>query len=409
MRQPMPPPVLSWTRSTACSSPLGAAPAPPGPATLALTRAFGRAKLGCPVPARNNGPLFVTKGRRPLARPVPSSSRSPRGKPVGAVCVLAAVAVMVEPAPVCPVPTPVPVTSGAPGGGGAVYKYDLDGAEVTYRVPPASFDPLKASARELALYGIPSPPRGQAAHAAWAEQMSKLHFVKAPASLVELPVHAAASQPGYSDHWAGYVAHGSTFKQMSSTWVEPVLRPSHCHGSSLTLWAGIGGYGSGSLAQAGTAEGTPEIANNQAWWEIWPQGMVPVPLHATPRAPFTVDVTYRGHGHFAFFMENDRTGAAWSHVETTTRSADLGTAESIAERPCLANCSSPTKATYAKLGNFGSVLFEWSLANGAPIGTFSNYKENMSDTGAPFGTALAFATPFAGNSMTFSVDQRACD
>ena len=292
-------------------------------------------------------------------------------------------------------------------GGEKTYSYDVAGVEVTYNVPPPAFNPLKASDALLARYGIPAPPAGASAVAAWKQQMAKLHFVSPPPFLVALPSEATSTTPDYSDHWAGYVAYGGPFRKISSTWIQPSLGPSRCHPNSLTIWAGLGGYESASLAQDGTAEGTPAIANNQAWWELTPKGMVPVPLYASVGSAFTADVTYLGGAKFAFFMENDRTGAAWSQTETSSGGADLTTAESIAERPCLAHCYGE-HATYANLSNFGTVVFKASLADGKPIGSFATYQENMDDTGAPFGHDLADPGALSANSTAFTVKQQSC-
>ena len=125
-------------------------------------------------------------------------------------------------------------------------------------------------------------------------------------------------------------------------------------------------------------------------------------------ARFTANVTYLGGAKFAFFMENDRTGAAWSQSETSRDRADLTTAESIAERPCLAHCYGDN-ATYANLSNFGTVVFRSSLADGKPLGSFATYQENMDDTGAPFGHNLAGPGALSANSTAFTVKQQSCD
>ncbi|HXW81743.1 MAG TPA: G1 family glutamic endopeptidase [Acidimicrobiales bacterium] len=292
-------------------------------------------------------------------------------------------------------------------GGEKTYSYDVAGVEVTYTVPPTTFDPLTASDGLLARYGVPPRPSGSAMLATWEKQMAKLRFVSPPPFLVALSSQATTTTPDYSDHWAGYVAYGGPFKKISSTWVQPSLGPSRCHPNSLTIWAGLGGYESASLAQDGTAENTPAIANNQAWWELTPKSMVPVPLYATVGSAFTADVTYLGGDKFAFFMENDKTGAAWSQSVTSSRRADLTTAESIAERPCLAHCY-VEHATYANLSNFGTVVFKSSLVDGKPIGSFTTYQENMDDTGAPFGHELAEPGALSANSTTFTVKQQSC-
>ncbi|MGH9105541.1 MAG: G1 family glutamic endopeptidase [Acidimicrobiales bacterium] len=292
-------------------------------------------------------------------------------------------------------------------GGGRTYSYDVAGSAVTDLVPPTSFDPLTAPAPERLRYGIPGPPAGAAGRAGWQRRMAKLHFVDPPPYLVELPAHSASSTPDYSDHWAGYVAYGGPFRKASSTWEEPSLGHSRCRSTSLTIWTGIGGYASDSLAQDGTAEDTPEIAQDQAWWELTPAGMVPVPLRASPGGQFTADVTYLGNGRFAFFMENDRTGAAWAAVEKSENGVSQNTAESIVERPCLSACTT-TNAVYAHLSNFHQLVFSSSTVDGTAVGLFTNYQERMSVTGAPYGKGLAYPSPLSPNSDSFSVQQRSC-
>lgn len=293
-----------------------------------------------------------------------------------------------------------------PGPSGAP-TYRLGGATVSYNAPPAGFDATAAAPGRLALYGIPPAPPAGAALLLWRQRMAKLHFVAAPRFLAEVTAHAASSMPDFSDHWAGYVAYGGPFRRTVSTWVEPRLRPSRCRLTALTIWAGIGGYATPQLAQDGTAENTPEIGQNQAWWELTPAGMVPVPLYATVGAQFTANVTYIGQGRFAFFMENDRTGAAWSQVEQSTNGVSLSTAEAIVERPCLANCAGDN-ARYANLSNFGRTEFTEATVDGAPIQALSTYAENMSDNGVAYGHNLARPGPLRAGSSGFSVTQRSC-
>ncbi|HET9059411.1 MAG TPA: G1 family glutamic endopeptidase [Acidimicrobiales bacterium] len=283
---------------------------------------------------------------------------------------------------------------------------------LSYRSPPAGFRPLHATPAQLARYGLPQRPAS--GMRAWRHDMARLHMVGAPPSLSVVEAHAASSVPDYSDHWAGYVAYGGRYIRTTSTWLEPAVRPSKCRFSSLTIWAGIGGYASPALAQDGTAVGTPGIGQHQAWWEMTPAGMVPVPLYATVGRRFTAEVHYLGGGRFSFFMENDFTGAAWSGVEKSTNGATLATAEAIVERPCLARCTS-ADASYANLTNFGRLSFVSARANGRPLQSYSNYAEAMSSSGVPYGRELAYPGPYgsggsggAGAPGGFSVTHNSC-
>lgn len=297
------------------------------------------------------------------------------------------------------------LSAGGPDGQ-RTYSYSFGPTTLTYAVPPAGFDPLDASVSELAHYGIPPEPSGPG-QATWRADMARLHFVGAPLRMRVVGAEAASSLPDYSDHWAGYVAYGGPFRTAASTWVEPAVRRSKCPRSSLTIWAGIGGYASPSLAQDGTAVGTPGISSHQAWWELTPAGMVPVPLYATVGARFTAEVHYLGSGRFSFFMENDKTGAAWAGTERSTNGATLETAEAIVERPCLARCAA-ADAKYADLSNFGRLEFLSARANGSPLQSFSNYAESMSSTGVPYGRQLAVPSRYRAGSASFAVTERSC-
>jgi Peptidase A4 family len=292
-------------------------------------------------------------------------------------------------------------------GGGREYRYDVAGHTVTYTTPPASFDPLTAPSRQLARYGIPSEPKGGTARAAWRSDMARLHFVKAPPYLAMVAAHAGEAIPDYSDHWAGYVAFTGPYRRAAASWSQPVVKTSLCRSGALTLWAGLGGYAAISLAQAGTSVGTPGVGRGQAWWEITPAGMVPVPLYASAGGKFTAEVRYVGHDRFAFFMENDVTGASWSQTESGGRPPDLTTAEVIAERPCLDKCNGD-EPTYARLPDFGSVDFRSSSVDGAALGTYSTYAENMTTTPSSFGAPLAQPGPFSSHKASFTVKQDRC-
>lgn len=298
-------------------------------------------------------------------------------------------------------------TTALAGAYGGTFVYRLPHAVAVYTPAPAGFDPLTASPAQLARYNIPAAPRSGPGLAQWRSAMAELHFVAAPRTLSVLPAHAASSVPDYSDHWAGYVDYGGPYQRVSTTWSEPSFARDRCRAGALTLWAGIGGYGTAYLAQDGTSVGTPGLHRNQAWWEITPAGMVPVPLYATEGSAFTADVSYLGHGRFSFFMENDATGAAWSGSESAGGDVDLSTAEVIAERPCLNQCSG-TEARYAELGSFHQVKFLTSLVNGKPIGAFPNYLENMTAAASYDGRQLAQPSRLEGNAMTFTVRQASC-
>ena len=218
------------------------------------------------------------------------------------------------------------------------------------------------------------------------------------------------SFPDDSDHWAGYVAYQGPYRQVSATWAQPAATtPSAgpCRHGALTLWAGLGGYSSGSLAQAGTSFGTPGVGNGQAWWELSPAAMMPVPLYVRPGHKVSVQVSYAGGGRFDFTIKDLTTGASWSHREGSSAPPDLSTAEVIAERPCLAHCGAPS-AAYAPLARFKQVTFAAARADGRPLGDVSSYQEQMYTQALPTGSPLAAPSPFSASGTGFSVRQSGC-
>lgn len=69
-------------------------------------------------------------------------------------------------------------------GGGNAYVYDVAGVRTTDLVPPAGFDPLTASASQLAEYGYPPRPSGGQALKTWMMFMSKAHPAADPGYMI---------------------------------------------------------------------------------------------------------------------------------------------------------------------------------------------------------------------------------
>jgi len=97
-----------------------------------------------------------------------------------------------------------------------------------------------------------------------------------------------SAAPNCSSNWSGYVMNGNTFTGITGQWVVPTVS-STAHGASCT-WVGIGGWGTGSIIQAGTEQDySPELsplegATYYAWYELFPASQVNV---SAPRFPST--------------------------------------------------------------------------------------------------------------------------
>jgi hypothetical protein len=62
-------------------------------------------------------------------------------------------------------------------GGGSSYNYEGEGIGVSYRIPPASFNPASASATELKEYGVPAAPATSSPeYPMWEKMIHNMHF-----------------------------------------------------------------------------------------------------------------------------------------------------------------------------------------------------------------------------------------
>jgi hypothetical protein len=272
-------------------------------------------------------------------------------------------------------------------GGGRGYVYDENGTEAEIMVAPRGFDPMTATASQLAEYGFPSRPSGPAGRASWNAEMGHAHPAAAPPFLAE--THARSSYTDqYSLNWSGYAAGGSDgkFTEAEAYYYEPSYYPDSCSSSSAVDWAGIGGYYKNSpLGQDGTAFGVPGMAAHQAWWELYPiNDIQPVNLTATIGYIVDASVEWIRRGtdtYYAFYVENTRSGA-YVALQYHTSSYDGRSAEAITERPTI-------NGSISDLSNYKTMTYHQTYANGSGLNTFSNlYNLTMlDDSGNTMATA----------------------
>lgn len=167
--------------------------------------------------------------------------------------------------------------------GGELYTYDLPDGEVdSVPVPPVNFNPLTASASQLATFGFPQEPTTAAAQASWTAAMSAYKSEPAPplnlyVSPGTLDGNSGAAAPVYDNAWSGYWAGtpggGTKYTGVSAVFNTPdITNPSNgtCNDSagnstSMATWVGLGGNSS-NLVQEGVTwcdaaldpAGTPE-------------------------------------------------------------------------------------------------------------------------------------------------------
>lgn len=262
--------------------------------------------------------------------------------------------------------------------GGRSYVYNVGGDEVTFNVPPPGFNALKASARQVQEYSLPTR---QTLGSQWTAVMRKLHIVTPPPYLVMLNGYATSS------NWSGNVANGHTYTSVFGAWIEPTGHTNTCGSGGEGTWVGLGGWNSGNLAQDGTAIGGP-IYSHEAWWEILPAGPVALNLYATAGQEFLASTTrtsVNGQAGYRFFLSNSYTGATLNPFVASSR-YDGSSAEMITEKP----------GTYlAKFDNFTIELVQ-AVSGGTTknIETWPHFGVTLVDGG---GNTMAYPGPIGSN------------
>jgi len=249
-------------------------------------------------------------------------------------------------------------------GGGSVYEYNMNGKIVKTYSPPKGFRPYSASNARLAEYGFPPRPANPVALAVWRTEMrSWKGSAPAPPFLMETHMRADTK---YSPNWAGYVIQdlgGNFFTHAEGWYTEPTIYSSRCSKTVEVSWAGIGGWGTGVLAQNGTLYDSSGAANHQAWWEVVPDyAIVPISFYGHPGYVFDASTRWLGNNAYRFWFYD-----YYSHTtdvfDVSSFRYDPESAEVVIERPSV-------NGAYTNLSNFGTWSVAESQANGAGFDTY---------------------------------------
>jgi hypothetical protein len=278
----------------------------------------------------------------------------------------------------------VPRTVKHLGDGGAVYVYQLGSHQLTFPIPPAGFNPFRATVAELAQYGLPPQPTNLKARAQWTRLLAALGHVKAPNPSVRAALPNALirstkpPKPGLaynevdSDNWAGYVSdqgQSTYYTNVQATWTQPSTSATSCSNANHVTWVGIGGYnGSTQLLQDGTDQ------NNQPWFEyLGPSGSVPSQIFPNNITINSGDTVLAGTAYTpnqAWFLLQDQTTGQSTEAGLSSASSfyDGSSVEFIDERnaPCQSCNPDP-------LADYGTT--SWS---GAEAATGNGYKNAAS-------------------------------
>ncbi|HEX4256841.1 MAG TPA: G1 family glutamic endopeptidase [Streptosporangiaceae bacterium] len=172
----------------------------------------------------------------------------------------------------------------------------------------------------------------------------------------------SANAAATSTNWSGYAAAGNpgTFTSVSSSWTQPAVTCGAQQTFS-SFWVGLDGDGTQSVEQTGTeADCTNGAAAYSGWWEMFPAAPVFYNEPVKPGDAMSASVTANGSGAFTLTL-SDQTQNWTQTTQQTSQTAQLGSAEVIAEAPSSQNGVLP-------LSNFGTVNFTNARADNAPIG-----------------------------------------
>jgi hypothetical protein len=186
-----------------------------------------------------------------------------------------------------------------------------------------------------------------------------------------------------SENWAGYAAAGTAgaFTRVSASWAEPAVT---CGADQTfaSFWVGLDGDGTSTVEQTGTeADCADGAASYQGWFEMFPAAPVFFGNAVQPGDAMSASVVADGGGSFTLTL-NDSTQGWTKTTQQTSDTAQLGSAEIIAEAPSDGN------GDVLPLSDFGAVNFTDTLIDNQAIGTLNTAAVTMESAGN-----VAEATP----------------
>jgi hypothetical protein len=254
----------------------------------------------------------------------------------------------------------------------------------TIAAPPQGFNPLTASDTELAFNGFPPRPdqfSAPKAYASWAKAMTaskkrlvpnleQTNIFHGPVKIVKDGAAESNQKNGTatSSNWSGYAQFsGASSYGSSSVYyvvadsVVPVARQAFgaatCNWDYASTWAGIDGWGSNDVLQAGFEYdaygcGSATSAYYSPWYEWYPYGEVRITnLPAAAGDDFFIEVWHTSATQGYAYLVN----------ENTDQYVDIG-------------FTAPSGTTL--IGNVAEWIVERPEVNGS-LATFTNYIDEV--------------------------------
>ena len=206
-----------------------------------------------------------------------------------------------------------------------------------------------------------------------------------PAGITHIGLHGAGSShattaatsppPGTvtSSNWSGYATVNGSFTDVSTQWIQPSVNCYVTPNSYAAFWDGLDGFSSSTVEQDGTlAECAGHRAQYMAWYETYPNPMYSFPgagavnpgdvltasVHSVSPTQFTLTLTDSS-------IKGSASSWSGSTTQTLPSPAALSSAEVIAEAPA-------SNYGVLPLADFGTVNFNGSTVNGAPLAAGSS-------------------------------------
>jgi hypothetical protein len=214
--------------------------------------------------------------------------------------------------------------------------------------------------------------------------------------------------------WSGYVAtQGTTYEEAVLDFTVPNVLNGPA-GSSVTIWAGLGGgNGSGVLVQAGVQSTPGANPTNRTWWEVYPDIQVRYfnnPNHTDPRAGdrmhIYVSSRYAGE-NYNFFIVQDYTQSWYDSIKDTTyRASDATTGECILERPLHSNGQPYSLSQFNPQSGNVEQLSGCEISNGTHyqgVGLWPHTGYYMTADGSTYGKVLVYYGSLTNNGQNFSL------
>lgn len=206
-------------------------------------------------------------------------------------------------------------------------------------------------------------------------------------------------------NWSGYAVTGTGITGVASTFTVPTagLIPP---GFTAT-WAGIGGYNTSDLIQAGVGEQSLPSApllgpQYNAWYEILPDAETPISGCSTdpnctvnPGDVVSVNITNTTGNTWNISISDSTRG--WTFAKTLTYASSRSSAEWILEAPTLAVVQ--TIPAPVGVAHFGPT----STFNQGGTKTIAQGNPTMIDMGLGIGPNEATPSPLASNGQSFDV------